>query len=224
MREPPDGPQFRFVEIGHEPVTADDGPADAVKQGPRSVFDRLGHNGLLAALLIATMAVGIGLGYLADRPATKTKTVTRAVPVPVTPTSTLPASTYDQVGMTGLRCSAQLGHQLQLGVEVSNGLTVPVTLTRLWATFPMGGLRLVSSAREACGQLPGPTGDDIAGYELAPGAAVWLTVTADVLVGCPEAAAVRMGLSYIQSGRTLTAFLGPFPDLGGLPYTGCTRR
>jgi hypothetical protein len=130
MREPPDGPQFRFVEIGHAPITADDAPADAVEQGPRSVFDQLGHNGLLAALLIAVLAVGIGLGHLADWPATKTKTVTREVPVPVTPTSTLPASTYDQLGMTGPRCSAQLGHQLELGVAVSNGQGVPVTLSR----------------------------------------------------------------------------------------------
>ena len=49
--------------------------------------------------------------------------------------------------MTGARCSAQVGRQLQLGIEVTNGLQVPVTLSRLGATFPMGGLRFVTSAR-----------------------------------------------------------------------------
>jgi hypothetical protein len=210
-----DEPDPRFVEISDGPRGV--GADDVVDHRPRSVVDRLGQRRMLAGLLIATLAVGIGVGFFSGRHAARsgapaTTTVVRSV----TPSS----GPFDQVISTGARCSAQIGHQLQLGVEVRNELTVPVKLIDARTALPMGGFRLTGTVRGACGMLPGAD-DTIDGYELAVGAAVWLTVRLEVLVACPTPLPVQISLRYVQAGHNETAIVGGFPDLGGVPYSGC---
>jgi hypothetical protein len=50
---------------------------------------------------------------------------------------------------------------------------------------------------------------------------VWLTATVDVLTDCPAPLHLTLLLSYTHNGRPATTTLDGFPDLGGVPYTGC---
>lgn len=71
-----------------------------------------------------------------------------------------------------------------------------------------------------CGALP----QTLAGPSdliLEPGASTWLTMTFTVKVGCPGALPVQFTVGYLAQGRSMTASLPGFPDLGGVPYTGC---
>jgi hypothetical protein len=178
---------------------------------------------VLVGLLVATLAGGIGLGYLSGKHAAgsgapATTTVVREVTAPRAAPSSGP---FDQLVETGARCSVQNGHQLQLGLELRNDLDAPVTLARLRVPYAAGDqLRPVGTARGVCGELLGPD-TSIAGYHLAVGASVWLTATVDVLTDCPAPLHLTLLLSYTHNGRPATTTLDGFPDLGGVPYTGC---
>lgn len=70
-------------------------------------------------------------------------------------------------------------------------------------------------SRKACGgRLPGPD-NGINGYLLAVGASAWLTVTVDVLTGCPTPLHLTILLDYGQTGHAATTMLEAFPDLSG---------
>ena len=57
---------------------------------------------------------------------------------------------------------------------------------------------------------------------LARGATGWLTVTFDVMVGCPQPLPVFFKVSFMQASRLVTADLDSFPDLGQVRYNNCT--
>jgi hypothetical protein len=177
---------------------------------------------VLVGVLVVTLAAGVGLGYLSGKHAVGSgapapKPVVRTLTARPAPSS----GPFNQLLETGPRCSDQKGHQLQLGVEVRNELDVPVTLARVRVPHAAGDqLRPLGSARGACGELPG-SDDGIEGYQLGVGASVWLTVTVDVLTDCPGPLHLTILLSYTQAGQPATTSLGGFPDLGGVPYTGC---
>jgi hypothetical protein len=115
----------------------------------------------------------------------------------------------------------QTGTTLQVGVEIANGTRDRITLDRLEVDLPMGGMRIIRTARGACGQLPSETGDDITGNDLAAGKTMWVTVRVRVLVDCPQPLPVVMTLDYTRDGRHVSTALGGFPDLGDVPYSGC---
>ena len=46
-------------------------------------------------------------------------------------------------------------------------------------------------------------------------------VTFDALIDCPTPLHLSFVLSYTQAGHPATTDLDGFPDLGGVPYTGC---
>lgn len=233
----PTEPEPRFIEMGdRRPGT---GSQDVANHGPTSVVDLVGRRRVLVGVLIVTLAVA--LGFLAGRaagsgaPAAKTAaaqvTTTVTAVRQVTATKIVvrqvtarpaPSSPFNELIGTGARCSAQNGHQLQLGVEVRNEFDVPVTLVgvQMPPYAPGDELRPVRTALGACGQLPG-SDNSINGYRLAVGASVWITVTVDVLVDCPAPLHLTIPLDYSQSGHAATTKLYGFPDLGGVPYTGC---
>ena len=74
----------------------------------------------------------------------------------------------------------------------------------------MGALRLAAGTGPWPGQLA------------SPGATGWLTVTFDVMVGCPQPLPVFFKVSFVQAGRLVTAELDSFPDLGEVRYNNCT--
>jgi hypothetical protein len=144
---------------------------------------------------------------------------------------------------TGGACAVQHGRDLQLGVEVINLTGTPVTLGQVSPILPLGGLRPVSKQWAPCSAiLPSwqaagggtivfigvPSGEvgavSAAGAAvLPPNGTVWLSVTFRVLVACPRPLPVHFSVSYQYqaNGRTATAQLPGFIDLGQVTYSGC---
>jgi hypothetical protein len=144
-------------------------------------------------------------------------------------------------------CSVQRGRDLQVGVEVINLSGTTVLLGQVMPILPMGGLRPVSQQWAPCGaisqswQAAGggtfvvfsastgeaesgsatPGGAVPSGNVLSPDGTAWLSVTFRVLVACPRPLPVQFSVSYQENGRTGTAQLPGFPDLGQVTYTGC---
>jgi hypothetical protein len=180
-----------------------------------------------AAGLILGLAVGYALGHAGRT----------AAPTPVAQASASPGSTAthhqgaqspedgppltgpDSLVQSGSQCATQSGHRLQLGVQVINQSAVPVTLRRVAAVEPPGGLRVATKAWGTCGELR--TADRGPGRTVSPGDSTWFTVTFRVLVKCPGALPVKFTVGYLQHGEAYTAHLPGFVDLGHVPYAGC---
>jgi hypothetical protein len=142
---------------------------------------------------------------------------------------------------TGGECSVQHGRELQVGVEVINLSSTPITLGQAKAVLPLGGLRPVSQQWTPCGAiLPSwkaadggtivfigvPSGEvgavsAAAVAVLPPNGTGWLSATFRVLVACPHPLPVQFSVSYQENGRTETTRLPGFPDLGEVTYSGC---
>jgi hypothetical protein len=150
------------------------------------------------------------------------------------------------LAQTGGECSVQRGRELQIGVEVINLSATAVTLGQVRPILPLGGLRLVSQQWAPCGALApswqaadggmivfvkSSTGVVEVGSATPAGAAVlppngtaWLSATFRVLVACPSPLPVQFSVGYQENGRTHTAQLAGFLDLGQVAYTGCKGR
>src|SRR5262249_47175983 len=109
-----------------------------------------------AALVLAAAALLAGLvaGYAAGvRHAGKPLSPPRPAASPTTPSFSAGGFPLSQ---TGPGCSAQIGHELQLGLQVTNLSVSAITLRRVEAVLPMGGLKATSQAWGPCGELPTP--------------------------------------------------------------------
>jgi hypothetical protein len=116
--------------------------------------------------------------------------------------------------LTGRQCSIQTGNRLQLGVEVTNNTTQSIMLTDVQIGLPLSGLHVRTKAFGTCGSIGGNTGPQ----PLAAGNSTWMNATFDVDVPCPGAIPVLFVAVY-DTGKTVA---GGFPDLGQVPYTGCS--
>lgn len=127
------------------------------------------------------------------------------------------------ITMTGNRCAVRLGHALQLGVEVVNQSDSTVALRQIKTVLPLGGLKPVATRWGTCGALfePGPGPGPGQATALGPGATGWLTVTFNVMVGCPQPLPVLFKISYAQGGRLATGELPAFSDLSQVRYSNC---
>jgi hypothetical protein len=182
--------------------------ADVLESPPRRPLPR---RTLAAGVLAAIVAAGVG-GYVAGgRHGTS-----RPEPAP---SASVPAAALVS---TGAQCSAQNGKRLQLGVEVRNPSATTVTLQRVRATIPLGGLRPVAQSWGSCGQLVPSVGT----VRLVAGASTWLTMTFDVLEPCPAPLPVLFTIDYTSDGHPEIADVRGFNDLGDVPYTGgdCTTN
>lgn len=116
----------------------------------------------------------------------------------------------------------QIGHDLQLGLEVTNESPALLTIDRVDALLPIGGLKQISWAWGPCGELPGTLPSD---QGLATGYSAWLTVTFQVLVSCPGPLPVQFSMQFIlrssQDSRAAQATVAAFPDLSQVAYSGC---
>jgi len=152
--------------------------------------------------------------------------------------SSLSIAGFSGLAQTGGACSVQRGRDLQLGVELINLSGTPVTLGQVRSILPLGGLRPISQQWEPCGAISSSwpaieggsfvfikasTGEVETGSStvLPPNGTAWLSVTFKVLVACPGPLPVQFSVSYQENGRTGTAQLPGFPDLGQVTYTGC---
>jgi hypothetical protein len=168
-----------------------------------------------AAALLAGLAVGYAAGILHARKGAPahSRAPAAALSAPATVAGSLPLS------QSGPQCSAQIGHELQLGVQVTNLSAAAAVLRRVQVVLPLGGLKPVSQAWGPCGELPiaslGP--DDT----LPAGTSAWFTVTFQVLIKCPEPLPVQFTLDYDQRGRSAVVHLPGFADLGPVRYGRC---
>ena len=169
---------------------------------------------LVLLLAVAVLAAGIGIGYALGRHTSKT---TSGAPS-ATPAGVALAE-LPKLDTTGARCSLQPPgtRRLMLGVQVHNGQTLPIQFHDLRGIFPMGGMRVVDAAVGRCNAAGVPVPDDW----LTPGGTTWLRITVDVLVRCPTPLPVQYEVDYAVDGAPASVTLAAFPDLGGVPYSGC---
>ena len=175
-----------------------------------------------AALVLAAAALlaGLAAGYAAGvrHPG---KPLSPPRPAASQTTTSFSAGGFP-LSQTGPGCSAQIGHELQLGLQVTNLSVTAITLHRVEAVLPMGGLKATSQAWGTCGELSAPgAAPGHALLTLGPGASAWFTVTFQVLVRCPQPLSVHFTLDYDQGGRPAAILLPSFSDLGQVSYGTC---
>lgn len=172
-------------------------------------------------IVLVGLAIGLLIGFFGGRltapEAAKTPRFEGVVSTPVIAHQIIPTA----IAMTGARCAVQVGPDLQLGVEVMNKASSPVTLGSIFAAFPLGGLRAIAVGIGACGALP-PTGNAGSG-SLPPGGTQWIYTTVAVRKGCPEPLPVFFKVGYQSAGHFGSAVLSAFPDLGPVSYKGCSH-
>jgi hypothetical protein len=205
---------------------------DVVEQGGRRRFPAVSWRVSRGAALLGTMGLlaGLAAGYAVGdnqagssarplRPTASAASSSLAAPpaAPSTPAALPPVVALAQ--STGA-CSAQVGRELQLGVQVANEGTAQVTLRQVRAVLPLGGLKPVSQQWAPCGALPA-TVQDPASNGLPPGASTWLTITFKVLQPCPGPLPVQFTLVYDANGQPGAIRLPGFPDLTQVSYSGC---
>ena len=230
----PAGCTVTYCQVVEPPVHRER-PADGVPAGLGESAGAAGDSGVIewgghpsgwpwgtgrgpaVGIVLAALAAGLLLGFAggrlqagANRPARAATSAAAVFPVGDT-----------AITMTGNRCAVQLGHALQLGVEVVNQSDRAVALRQIEPVLPLGGLKAVASRWGTCGALPELGPGPHQATALGPGAIGWLTVTFDVMVGCPQPLPVQFKISYAQAGRLVTAELPGFPDLGQVRYSNC---
>ena len=176
-----------------------------------------------AALVLGAVGLlaGLAAGYAAGvRHAGKPPSAPRGAASQTAPSDTAGGFPLSQ---SGPGCSAQTGHELQLGLEVTILSAKAITLHRVAVVLPLGGLKVISQAWGPCGELPDAAGAP--GHALpptlGPGASAWFTVTFQVLVRCPQPLPVQFVLHFDQGGPPGAMPLPSFPDLSQVPYGNC---
>jgi hypothetical protein len=206
--------QDAAAPAGRSPYAADD--ADVVEMGgqlPRWPW------GPRTGIALAALVVGLLLGFIGGHLQASTgarpsrAAAARATVLPVGDTA---------ISATGRDCAVQLGHTLQLGIEIRNQSDRALALGQIKPVLPLGGLRAIASQRATCGALPEP--GLAQATSLAPGTTDWLSVTFQVMVGCPQPLPVGFEVSYLQAGRLVTARFDSFPDLGQVRYSNCSTN
>jgi hypothetical protein len=191
--------------------------ADILQQGSDRPFILARRPPLIALVLAAVgLLVGLAGGYAAGDRHARDMAASRSR---VAGYPTTPAARALPLIRAGSQCSAQIGRLLQLGLEVTNQSAAAVTLRRLRAVLPLGGLRVTAQAWGPCGELPAPGFGPVS--VLPAGGSTWFTITFKVLENCPLQYPVEFTVDYEQFGRTTTVRLPGFADLGHVPYQTC---
>ena len=199
------------------PGNAGPGGPDVVQQGDRWARGPAFAAGLAAVALVLGVAVGytVGRNQAPSRPAAAPS----ARGTTASAATSAPGFSLPELGQSGQQCSEQIGHRLQLGVQVTNESASSVRLSKVRVLMPLGGLKPTAHAWGTCGQLPGLPSPQAT--LVSAGGSAWFTVTFRVLERCPGALPVQFLLSYDRGGRTRTVRLPGFVDLGHVPYSGC---
>ena len=198
------------------PGNAGPGGPDVVQQGDRWARGPAFAGGLAAVALVLGVAVGYTVGRNQAPPSRPA-----AAPTARSSTAASPAAVLGvpELGQSGQQCAEQIGHRLQLGVQVTNESASSVRLRRVRVILPLHGLKPTAHAWGTCGQLPGLPNPQAT--LISAGGTAWFTVTFRVLERCPGALPVQFLLSYDRGGSTRTVRLPGFVDLGHVPYSGC---
>ena len=117
-------------------------------------------------------------------------------------------------------CSVQVGHDLELGIPVTNQSAQTILLESV-KPMPLapGMLRVLSWRWDPCGfDNDGIVADAVA---LGPGETTWVTAVVKPLVACPAPAPLQFQVTYSADSRKSTFLLPGFPDLSAVRYSGC---
>ena len=204
-------------EPDSSPGTGGAADGDILELNSRRITRLSGRPPLIAVVAAAAaLLIGLAAGYAVGQ-----RHVKDSAAAPHSPAaSTAAGAAAGALSQTDRQCSAQTGHMLQLGVQVTNQSATGVTLRRVQAVLPLGGgLQATAQAWGPCGELPASGG--VPDTALPPGASTWFTVTFKVLVKCPGGFPVQFILDYDQLGQTATIDLPGFVDLGQVPYNSC---
>jgi hypothetical protein len=167
---------------------------------------------------LGALVIGLVAGFVGGRVSAHHKHPVTARPA----SSPLPGPTpvnVPAVVFTGNSCGVQRGLNLQLGIEILNQSRKAVTLGKVLPTFPLGGLRMITSGLGTCGEIP--VASPFAKSVLGPGMTGWVTTTVSVKVRCPQPLPVGFMVRYAQSGRSSATVLNGFPDLSQVAYRNC---
>jgi hypothetical protein len=203
---------------------------DIVESAPRewpAARRRLGTIAAAAAALLVGLAGGYAVGTQLEfgraSPAPSRSAV--ATPGPA-PSSAIPGglAVSGVVAVQQVRqCSAQVGPDLQLGVQVVNQSARSMVLRQVRPVLPLGGLRAVARSWGPCGELPPASTSALPAHGSA-----WLTVTFKVLRPCPAPLPVQFAVTFELRDQPgggprllITSRLPGFVDLGSVPYAGC---
>jgi hypothetical protein len=207
--------------------------SDVVESAPRewpAARRRLGIIGSAAAALLLGLAAGyaVGIHHGPGRAAPARPRSAGPRPGPATPSAipgglALPGVVAVQQAR---QCSAQVGRELQLGVQVVNQSARGMVLRQVRPVLPLGGLQAVAQSWGPCGELPAAFPASTSALP-AHGSA-WLTVTFKVLRPCPAPIPVQFAVTFELRDQPgggprllITSRLPGFADLGSVPYSGC---
>jgi len=175
-----------------------------------------------ATTLVIGLVVGLAAGYAAGDNA-RGGAATGSRPESAAPSaSSAPAFSFADspaLSQDTAACSVQQGRNLELGIQLTNQSTQPVTLTTARAVLPVGGLKQVTWQWATCGAISDGVGQ--AANIVLPGQTAWLSATFTVQMQCPGPAPVQFSVGYLVRGKPATTTLPGFPDLGQVPYNGC---
>jgi hypothetical protein len=209
---------------------------DTVESGPREWPAARRRRAVLvvaAAALLVGLAAGyaVGAGHGPGRAAPPARSRTAAARPGAAASGAIPgglALSGEVAVQQDRQCSAQIGGQLQLGVQVVNQSAQSMVLRRVRPVLPVGGLQEVTSSWGPCGELPqaGAAGGNV----LPAHGSAWFTVTFRVLLlPCPAPIPVQFAVTFefrrqpAAGPRLLiTSRLPGFVDLGTVPYSGCS--
>jgi hypothetical protein len=204
-----------------EPVNASSGDGDLLEGGADR--PRVGRSIRLVFGVTAATLVGLLVGYAVGHDRSPSGTVGSTAPTATTtPRERLPPVSGPAFTQTGVTCSVQHGHRLQLGIQIVNQTNSIAHITRVVTNEPLAGLRQVAARVGACGQDSGTQASFDPGA-LPAGDPTWVTVTVHVLVSCPGPDPVQFVVHVVQGQRTSIDKLPGFVDLSNVPYTGCAH-
>ena len=124
-------------------------------------------------------------------------------------------------------CSAQVGQDYELGIQVTNTSQQPVVLQTVKPVPGVPGMISVLSWQwnpcgyNAAGSALAMSGTTRVWLMLQPGESVWLTATVKPLVACPTRAPLQFNVTYTVNSQTSTPTLAGFSDLSTVPFAGC---
>jgi hypothetical protein len=167
---------------------------------------------------LAGLLAGLAAGYAVGAWHTRKPAPASSAPS-FNPQVVVPVFVGAPLTQPGPACSIQNGHDLQLGVEVSNDSEAPLTILRIAPLLPLGGMKAIALTWGPCGELPGEPSED---QTLTSGNSLWFTVTFQVLVACPGPLPVQFAIGYSQKGERAASTVPGFPDLSQVHYSGCS--